>query len=96
MKSITNYLHCDTRKNFLYTTTELAQSGVLITLLFNELNVSDSEAAEHFAKKHNKANSLAKEEDVKSNAEMTVGKNEISVRHIHVIADGLKHKYAVT
>jgi hypothetical protein len=34
---------------------------------------------------------LAKEEDVKSNVEMTEGKNEISVRYIRVIAGGLRH-----
>jgi head-tail adaptor len=69
---------------------------VLITQVVKELNVSESEAVEHFVKKHNKANSLAKQEDVKSNAEMTEGKNEISVRHMHVITDGLRHKYALS
>jgi head-tail adaptor len=64
---------------------------VLITQLVKELNVSEFEAVEHFTKKHNKANPLAKEEDVKSNSEMTEGQNEISIRHSHVIADGFRH-----
>jgi hypothetical protein len=51
---------------------------------------------EYFAKKQKEAKNVPKEEDVKSNAEMTEGKNEISVRHIEVIADGLRHIYAAS
>ena len=51
---------------------------------------------ENFAKKQKEAKNVANQEDVKSNAEMTEGKNEISVRHIEVIADGLRHIYAAS
>jgi len=36
--------------------------------------------AEHFAKKQKEAKTVTKKEDVKSNTQMTKGKNEISVR----------------
>jgi hypothetical protein len=65
---------------------------VLITQLVKELNVSVSEVVEHFAKQQKEAKPLAKEENVKINAEMTEGKNEISVSHIDIIAEGLRHK----
>jgi hypothetical protein len=42
---------------------------------------------EHFAKKQKEANTVTKEKGVKSDTEMTEGKNEISVRYIRVIAD---------
>jgi head-tail adaptor len=51
---------------------------------------------EHFVKKQNKANTMDKEEDVKSNTEMTEDENEVFVRYIRGIVDGLKHKYAVS
>jgi hypothetical protein len=51
---------------------------------------------EQFAKQQKEAKNVANEEDVKSNAETIKGKNEISVRHIDVIADGLRHIYAAS
>jgi len=51
---------------------------------------------EHFAKKQKETKTVAKEEDMKSNAEMIEGKNEISVRNVDVIAGGNKHINSVS
>jgi hypothetical protein len=45
----------------------------------------------HFAKKQEKSKTVVKEEYIKSNAEMTEGKNEISVRNIDGIAGVFRH-----
>ena len=45
----------------------------------------------HFAKKQKETKTVAKEEDIESNAEMIEGKNEISVRNIDGIAGGNRH-----
>jgi hypothetical protein len=50
---------------------------------------------EHLAEEQKKAETVAKEEDIKSNMKMTEGKNEISVRYILVIADGPRHIHSV-
>jgi hypothetical protein len=51
---------------------------------------------EHFLKKQEEAKTVAKEEDIKSNMEMTEGENEVSVRYIRSFAEGPRHKYAVS
>jgi len=56
-----------------------------------ESNVSECEVAKHFAKKQKETKTVAKEEDIKSNAEMIEGKNEIFVRNIAGIAGVFRH-----
>jgi uncharacterized protein YfkK (UPF0435 family) len=58
--------------------------------------MSDSEVVENFAKKQKETKTMAKEEDIKSNAEMIEGKNEISFRNIDGIAGGLRHIHTVS
>jgi head-tail adaptor len=50
---------------------------------------------EHFAKKKKEAKTVAKQENIKSNEEMTEGKNEISVRYINGVAVVPRHIYNV-
>jgi head-tail adaptor len=51
---------------------------------------------EHFAKKKKEAKTVAKQENIKSNEEMSEGKNEISVRYIDGIAVVPRHIYRVS
>jgi hypothetical protein len=51
---------------------------------------------EHFAKKQKETKTVAKEEDIKSNAEMIEGKNEIFVRNVDVIAGEPRHINSVS